>query len=477
MAKQAELRPDLQAAPLFKHESLFVGIDVGKAKHVAGFISTTLLQRHEHFESCPVLTFEQSREGFRSLVDRMRLYVPLEQVYVLLEHTGHYHRPLVEYLQELDISVFVMPVQKRPVGMLKTDKRDALSLGNHLYNQLEKGVQLADKTHYVHRLLPPTAAALHLTRWMHHRYELSRECTRRKNKLVAICDELFPEFTQVLRDPNVPMALAIREHFPTPHAIAIAPFSALAALRTKSRPSNAQLAELQRLASQSIGTKDVARQRSLVLEQGQLITELRLLQAHVQQLDAEVCQIVEQSRDGRILTSMGMGPTQAASIIAVVGNVLNFGNAAALKSYLGWAPKVKQSGTSLDQVSLTHAGSRTTKQMLFLVVANLIQRTDTEWARLYERLVAKKCSYDERTRSYKGKVKVMGRVAGQMIEMIFALLKQDAEVVSRVPPGEEPPAPILYDPELHRRHRNGEYRPIKATLRQRKVIRLAERLS
>jgi len=191
MAKKAELRPDLKAVPLFKNESLYVGIDVGKTKHLAGFISTTLLQRHERFEGCPVLTFEQSREGFRSLIDRMRLYVPLEQVYVLLEHTGHYHRPLVEYLQELDISVYLMPVQKRPVGMLKTDKRDALSLGNHLYNQLEKGIQLADKTHLVRRLLPPTEAALQLKRWMHHRYELSRECTRRKNKLVAICDEVL----------------------------------------------------------------------------------------------------------------------------------------------------------------------------------------------------------------------------------------------------------------------------------------------
>ncbi len=475
MARQAEPRPDLKAVPQLKHESLYVGIDVGKTKHLAGFISTTLLQRHERFEACPVLTFEQSREGFRSLIERMRLYVPLEQVYVLLEHTGHYHRPLVEYLQELDISVYVMPVQKRPVGMLKTDKRDALSLGNHLYNQLEKGIQLADKTHLVRRLLPPTEAALQLKRWMHHRYELSGECSRRKNKLVAICDELFPEFTQVMRDPNAPMGLAIREHFPTPQAVATATLSTLAALRTKNRPSNAQLDELQQLASQSIGTKDVVRQRSLLLEQQQLIKELRLLQEHMQQLDSEVGKIVEQSREGKILTSMGMGPAQAASIIAAVGNVLNFENAAALKSYFGWAPKMQQSGTSLDRVSLTHTGSRTMKQMMFLIVANLIHLKDNEWANLYERLVRKKCAYDERTRTYRGKVKVMGRVAGQMIEMMFALLKQDAEVLSAVPAGEAPPEPILYDRELHRRHRNGEYRPIKETPRHRKVIRLPDR--
>ncbi|MEO9031168.1 MAG: transposase [Ktedonobacteraceae bacterium] len=102
----------------------------------------------------------QSREGFRSLVDRITSYVPVEQAYVLLEHTGHYHLPLVQFLQELDISVSIMPVQKRPVGMLKTDKRDALSLANHLYNQREKGIQLADKTHLVRQLLPPTDAGL-----------------------------------------------------------------------------------------------------------------------------------------------------------------------------------------------------------------------------------------------------------------------------------------------------------------------------
>lgn len=475
MTKKAELRPDLQAVPLFKNESLYVGIDVGKAKHLAGFVSTGLLQRHERFEGCPVLAFEQSREGFRSLVDRMHLYVPLEQVYVLLEHTGHYHIPLVEYLQELDISVYIMPVQKKPVGMLKTDKRDALSLGNHLYNQLEKGIQVEDKTHLVRRLLPPTEAALQLKRWMHHRYELSRECSRRKNKLVAICDELFPEFTRVMRDPNAPMALAIRDHFPTPHAIATASLTALAALRTKNRPSNAQLVELQHLASQSIGTKEVIRQRSLLLEQDQLIKELRLLQEHMQQLDSEIRTIVEQSREGKILVSMGMGPTQAASIIATVGNILNFANAAALKSYFGWAPKVQQSGKSLDQVCLTRAGSRMMKQMMFLIVVNLIHLRNNEWAKLYERLVLKKCSFDERTQSYRGKVKVIGRIAGQMIEMMFALLRQDAEILEKVPLGEEPPEPILYDPEVHRRHRNGEYRPLKNAPRQRKVIRLPKR--
>ncbi len=66
---------------------------------------------------------------------------PLTQAQVLLEVTGHYHRALLQYLQELAIPVFVIQVQKRQEGLLKSDKRDALGLANQLYNQLEKGIQ------------------------------------------------------------------------------------------------------------------------------------------------------------------------------------------------------------------------------------------------------------------------------------------------------------------------------------------------
>jgi transposase len=467
---------DLHAVPLLKNESLYIGIDVGKQHHVAGFVSATLLERYQRFEACPALAFNNTREGFRSLIERMRSYVQLEQAYVLLELTGHYHRVLIQYLLEFDLPVYIMPVQKRPPGMLKTDKRDALSLANHLFNQLERGIQLADKTHLVRRVLPPTETAQQLQGWMRHRYELVQECTQRKNKLTAICDELFPEMTQVLKDPNLPTALVLREHFPTPQAFATAPFSALVALRAKSRPILSQLEQLQQLASQSIGIKEISRQRGLVLEQSQLIRELHMLQEHIEQLDVEISKSIAQSREGKILTSIpGIGTIQAAAILAAMGNVLNFERACHLKAYFGWAPQEARSGTSLDRVHLTHGGSRPMKQMLFLCVASAIQ-LDCEWARLYERLVPKKCSYDERTQRYRGKVKVMGRVAGQMIEMISALLKQDAEVLSRLGPSEEPPDPILYDPEVHKRHRNGAYCPITNVPRQGKIIQLAERL-
>src|SRR6266702_3413962 len=380
MRKQAKQRPDLQAVPLLKHEPLYIGIDVGKMKHVAGFVSTTLLERHQRFEACPALAFENSREGFRALIERIQSLAPLEHCFILMEKTGHYHFALQQYLQECDLPVYTMHVQTRPAGMLKTDKRDALGLANTLYNQLQLGIQVADKTHLVRRAEPPTAAAAQLKGLIRHRYELVRESTQRKNKLTAICDEIFTELTSVLKDPNSLVALALREQFPTPQALAIASFPTLQLIRGGARSiSDAKLLELQRLAAQSIGVKDMARLRGLLLEQRQLIKELRLLREHVDQLESEIGSIVEQAREGQILLSFpGIGPVMAATMIAAIGSIHNFPSAATLKSYFGWAPIREQTGTSYDRSRLTRGGTRTMKQMLFLVVFQAIRLRDEE---------------------------------------------------------------------------------------------------
>src|SRR5258708_6144661 len=284
MANRTTSRTDLKVLPMHPHESIYIGVDIGKFKHVAGFVSKTLLERHLHFESCPAFLFEQSREGFQAFVERIRAYCPLEQCFIVMEQSGHYHRPLLQYLLEMDLPVYVMHVQSREFGMLKTDKRDALRLANHLYNQLALGVQVENKLQVIRRAIPPSEAAAQLKGLMRHRYELVNEATQRKNKLTAICDELFPELTKVFKNPNLAVALDLREKFPTPHAVATASLIALREVRQRNHPSETVLVQLQSLADQSIGTKDLARQRGLLLEQDLLIKELRLIQNHLERL-------------------------------------------------------------------------------------------------------------------------------------------------------------------------------------------------
>ena len=162
--------------------------------------------------------------------------------------------------------------------------------------------------------------------------------------------------------------------------MATASLTALREVRKKSFPSEAQLVLLQQLAAQSIGTKGLARQRGLLLEQELLIKELRLIQDHLERLEGEICQIVEQCREGNILLSIPpVSPLAAATILATIGHIANFENAGCLKAYFGWAPKRAQTGITFDRTSLTPGGSREMKRVMYLVAWNAI-KGETEWA-------------------------------------------------------------------------------------------------
>ncbi|GHO47221.1 hypothetical protein KSX_53840 [Ktedonospora formicarum] len=56
--------------------------------------------------------------------------------------------------------------------------------------------------------------------------------------------------------------------------------------------------------------------------------------------------------------------------------------------------------------------------------------------------------------------------------MIYALLKTDQETVSQVPPGQKLSAPMLYNPEVYRKHREGQYRSLKPGTLPREIIQL-----
>lgn len=421
------------AAPLCESKRmLFVGIDIAKASAVAALLSSDLLALHIAFDKCPILHFDQSRSGFESLLTLLATHAKISECRVLLENTGHYGYALEQFLQEKGIVVYRVHVHER-ARKQKSDTRDARALAVLLFNQLERAILLADPRQIAHKLTKPSATARLLHGLVQHHYELKRETTRRKNKLTAITDELFPELTQVYANPNSPSALALRTAFPSSRALLAATLDELAATRKRTFPSRTRLSHVQALAAHTIGTKDESRITSLLIEQKQLIAELTLLDTHLEQLDAEIAKAVAASREGQILTSFPcIGAIQAAHVIAQMGDISNFESIPKLRAYCGWAPSQQQTGTSKDSMSLQSDGNHVLKHTIFLITLTAI-RLDTPWRTLYRRLVPLKCTYDHRLKRYKGRMKVIGRVAGQIIGLIYTLLKRDE----------------LYDPTKH----------------------------
>jgi transposase len=441
-----------QHIPRLHNEPLYVGIDVSKQTHKVALISPFLLRKNGRYDACPVFDIENSQIGFERLIAKMECYAPRSECVILMEQTGHYHRPLQQYLIELGIKVYEIHVQKRP-SRNKSDKRDALNLANILYNQLELKAQSTDSMQVAHPVVATSAEATTLRPLMMRRFELSQRSTRCKNQLTAIIDEIFPEFSQAVKDPNGESALRIRERFPTPADVATASITDLRACCLSQRPGVKALAQLQELAARSIGIKDPARIEALLFERTQLIAELRLLREHMEALDERIATLIEGTREGQILTSFPMiSPMRAASIIASISSIGNFRSSAALKSYFGWSPTSDQTGTSKDTMRLGRGGNRLMKQTMYLTGLSAI-RGDTEWRDLYKRLVLAKCPIDQRTKKRKGKNKAVAAVIGRIIDAIYTLLKKDFDLLQGMPHSETPPPPMCYDRAIHHAHR------------------------
>jgi hypothetical protein len=100
-------------------------------------------------------------------------------------------------------------------------------------------------------------------------------------------------------------------------------------------------------------------------------------------------------------------------------------------------------------MSLNKGGNRKIKTMLYMIAIQSLNH-DTPWKALYDRLVPLKCSYDERLGRYRGRMKVVGRVIGQMLSVVYTLLKRDYDLLASTPAGKEPAPPELYDAVKHR---------------------------
>jgi transposase len=417
--------------------TLCLGIDIGKKSHYAAF-------RSEDRSDCPTLKIDNTRESFEALTLAIQAYVPDQaQCAVLCERTGHYGAALEQYLQDQGMQIYRIQAVKR-YGKNKTDKADAIALARKLENYFAD-IKPSDPLETIRPLLPESPSVVLLRGLVYHRYELTQEQVRRQNKLTSINDQLFPELPRIYKDPNAPSALSLRTSFPTPQAVAEATLDELCLTRTHTRPSTESFRELQRLARLSIGVRDPARCASLVLEQSQLIEELQLHQAHVTTLETVIAEAMEHSREGLILASMpGVGSVLASSLLAGIGSINRFPSASKLRGYCGWSPVRTQTGTTKDSQALDPGGNKLLKRTMYLVALLAIRR-DPTWRALYDRLVIRKCEYDARLGCYRGKRKVIGRICGQLIGIMYFLLRKDADLLANLKPGEETPAPELYD--------------------------------
>jgi transposase len=352
----------------------FVGIDVGAERHVVAAVDVA---------QAVVLKptgFAEDAGGYQQM---LTLLGPATDTLVAMEATGHYWKNLFAVLVTQGFVVALLnPLRTHrfaaeELQRTKTDAIDALGIARFA----------AQKRPAASRL--PDAATEELRERLRYRDRLSQDFGDRERQLHRLLDLGFPEFPRYVRDVGSELATTILRHYPTAAAFQGVPVRRVAGLRyANDQPVGRTVATaLLTAAATSVGQHHSAAYRLQVQD---ICEDLDVLRRRLRTLDRDIARLLERHEIGTLLTTIdGIGPQTAARLVATFGDFRGIRSGAALASYVGAIPGLRQSGKRTSaRASLTPLGAARLRAKLYMPVLSAVRCNP--WLRAYyEGLIAR----------------------------------------------------------------------------------------
>lgn len=345
----------------------FAGIDIASETHYVAVVdesSSTVVKP---------TSFTEDAAGYEKLFN---LLGAAEDVLVAMEATGHYWQNLFAALAGAGYAVaLVNPLRTRrfageDLERTKTDAIDALGIARFA----------AQKRPATTRL--PDAVTQELRELVRFRDRLVQDFGDRVRQLHRLVDLGFPEFTRFVGDLDTELVSAILREYPTAEAFLGVPWKKLAKLRYDSRHFvGEELARsLVEAAKTSVGQHHGPAYRVQVRC---ACEDLDLLRRRIREIETDIERTLDNHEVGTLLTTLdGIGTTTAARLVAELGDIGSFRNAAALASYVGAIPGLRQSGKRQGtRAGMTRIGNKRLRAKLWMPTLVAVQRSP--WLRAY----------------------------------------------------------------------------------------------
>lgn len=361
---------------------VFVGIDIAKNDHVACAVDE-LGERLTR-----PLPFKNDEGGFSRLAAWLEgLADDAGDVFVGMEATGHYWMACFSFLTAGGYAACVVnPMQVRAVRELKSmprvknDRVDSWLIAETLRVGDYEQTRLADDDVQSLRML---------TRYQQ---SLKQELAAVKTQCICVMDACFPEYAALFSDMFGAASLAVLSSKPTPAELSRAHSKALAETlfaASRGRLGAEKAAELKAAAKASVGVR--IGQQAASFQVKSMAAQVEFLGSAIAKVEAEIRALLERV-EPLVLTIPGVSYTTGAQIVAEIGDVKRFRNAAAVVKYAGLNPGVSQSGKfEAKGEPITKKGSPYLRRALWLA-ANRARQHDPRMRAYYDRLrAAGKC--------------------------------------------------------------------------------------
>ncbi|MFB5281018.1 IS110 family transposase [Peribacillus sp. Hz7] len=398
-----------------------IGLDVAKGEsQVQAFLD----KKQPYKKSFKVA---HTLEGLSSLLDFIK---EVEDVSggrppIVLEATGHYHTPIVQYFEDRGyLLIIVNPLisyraKSSSLRKVKTDIIDAYHLCGLYYKEdlepyKQRGIQL-----------------LNLRNLTRQHENITGMFVQTKLQFQAVLDQVFPEYCGVFGALYSDVSLLTLQAFPTSEEVLEAGEETIANkikefCKSRSQQwANNQAEKLMAAAARNPFQK--ALYHSLSLSLNMYINMLLEYKKHLSTLEDEIDALAKHIEECNIIRSIpGIGEKIAATIISEIGEIDRFNHPKKLVAFAGIDPSIFESGTFKGTLNrITKRGSSRLRQALYMAVKCAIrdcrkQKTTNEIIPRNKRL---REFYDKKREEGKPfKVAVIA-CANKLLHWIYALLK------------------------------------------------------
>ena len=339
-----------------------LAIDVAKGKSMVTLISScgeVLIDPYE---------VNHSINDFTNLLNRIK-NLKLDNVSVIMESTGVYHRPIERFFLENNFKVFVInpiygKMKKRNIRKTKTDKEDCFNLANLFFTNTFKEYIRPDQLH------------LDLNALSRQYFALDELCVNIKNRYKNLLYLCFPEYEEIFKGNTVYSTIALEFIEKYPHA------NIISNTRIDKLQNFLKKHEFRRWKSKAALIKEMAlKSYPSVNMNDELVSNLsqiaRLVNEYQKAIDIikyKITFLAKKSKYFKPINSIyGIGEFTTSIIIAELGDINRFNNIKELTAYCGLDPSIKQSGKSVNvHGPISKSGNKYMRKILYIACSNII---------------------------------------------------------------------------------------------------------
>lgn len=358
-----------------------LGIDVSK-KAARYFILD------ESGSKLKAFTLDNNKESLESLPERFEsLSITTDNLLIGIEATGSFWENIYSFLKNKDFNIVLLnpyntnKFREALAKKAKTDDIDALVIAQLLRTGEYVQSQVAEEDIQALRELTTL------------RYEFVKERKNLQRQVYSLLNIVFPEYEKtVIAKPFSQASMRILSEYPTAKHLSDAKPKKIEKIVRKIVGNNFNIGEIQNLIDAARNSIYSGRAKDA------RATTLRMLIGHIENLSTSIEELEKQMKEilspsdkddsplgGNLLSIKGVGDKTLAAIVSFLGSDgSNFPDSKSVVGYVGFYPKIYESGQSRRDNKISKRGPKVLRWALYMAaVASL--RHNKEMRTLYHK--------------------------------------------------------------------------------------------